>query len=157
LTLGIIIEAILFIPVLPLLFSDFEFLFGGGIILTLTLLFGIVFHFSAARISYRYFSEVPIRREETLATVTQMFDAFATVIAIEFFSYQEKHYLPEILFNTPIGAWPFLIIKLAITLLFIWAVRGLENRNLEQWLLWVVFLLGLATGTRDFLRLITKT
>ncbi len=156
-TLGIIIEAVLFIPIIPLLFAESENLFGGGIILTLTVIFGVVFHLLAKRISGQFFSDVPIRREETLATLTQMFDAFTTVIAIEFFSYQEKHYLPAILFNTPIGAWPFLIIKLGITLLFIWAVRGLENRNLEQWLLWVVFLLGLATGTRDFLRLITNT
>lgn len=156
-TLGVIIEAILFIPVIPLVFSESENIFGGGIILSLTVIFGIVFHLLAKRISNQYFSDVPIRREETLATLTQMFDAFATVIAIEFFNYQEKHYLPALLFNTPIGAWPFLIIKLSITLLFIWAVRGLENRNLEQWLLWVVFLLGLATGTRDLLRLITNT
>ena len=89
--------------------------------------------------------------------VTQMFDAFNTVIAIEFFNYQEKHYLPAILFDTPLGAWPFLALKFGVVLAFIYAVRGVESEEIQKWLLWVVFLLGLATGTRDFLRLVTNT
>ena len=89
--------------------------------------------------------------------VTQMFDGINTVIAIEFYNYQEQHYLPSILFNTPWGAWPFLIIKFVVVLIFIYAVRGIENKEMSYWLLWVVFLLGLATGTRDFFRLVTNT
>ncbi|MFX0210855.1 MAG: DUF63 family protein, partial [Candidatus Hodarchaeota archaeon] len=50
-TLGVIIEAILFIPVIPLLFSESENIFGGGIILALTAIFGIVFHLLARIIS----------------------------------------------------------------------------------------------------------
>jgi uncharacterized membrane protein len=147
----------LFIPVVFLLFTALDFLIGGGIILAITVVFGLAFNVLASKVSSQFFPEAPFRREEILATLTQMFDAFNTVIAIEFFSYQEKHYLPAIIFNTPIGSWPFLLLKLGLVLFFIWILRSLENRNLEQWLLWVVFLLGLATGTRDFLRLITNT
>jgi uncharacterized membrane protein len=155
--IGSIIEMILIIPIIPLLFSDFNLLVGGLIIILLTGLFSGSFHLSADIFSKRYLPEVPIQKEEKFAMITQMFDAFNTVIAIEFFNYQEKHYLPSILFNTAFGSWPFLLIKFGIVLMFIWAVRGLENKEIERWLLWVVFLLGLATGTRDFLRLITNT
>jgi uncharacterized membrane protein len=155
--IGVIIELFLIIPFIPLLLSDSANFLGGFVILVGTILFGLVFHFSANFFSRKMIPDAPIRREEKLAMITQMFDAINTVIAIEFFSYQEKHYLPAMMFQTPFGSWPFLFIKFGIVLLFLWALRGFENRNIERWLLWVVFLLGLATGTRDFLRLITST
>jgi uncharacterized membrane protein len=154
---GIIIEAILIIPFIPLLITSETNIFGGLFIILGTVAFGIIFHFSADLYSARFTPDAPIRRDEKLAMFTQMFDAINTVVAVEFFAYQEKHYLPAILFQTPAGSWPFLLIKFGIVALFLWALRGFENRNLERWLLWVVFLLGLATGTRDFLRLITST
>ncbi len=156
LTIGIIIEIILFFPIIFLL-TDPYYIGGGVIILVLSGIFGVLFHFIATRVSQWYLPEVIVQREEILAMITQMFDAFNTVIAIEFFNYQEKHYLPSILFNTPWGAWPFLGLKFGIVLLFIYVVRGVEQKDIQKWLLWVVFLLGLATGTRDFLRLITNT
>lgn len=156
LTIGIIIEVILFLPIVFLL-TDPYFIGGGAIILILTGIFGVLFNFTATRFSQRFIPEAIVRKEEVLAMITQMFDAFNTVIAIEFFNYQEKHYLPAILFDTPVGAWPFLILKFGVVLFFIYAVRGIENEDIQKWLLWVVFLLGLATGTRDFLRLVTNT
>lgn len=155
--IGIVIEFFLIIPFIPLLLSSQENFIGGIVILLGTGLFSIGFHYSADLYSQKMMPDVPIRREEKLAMITQMFDAINTVIAIEFFAYQEKHYLPAILFQTPFGSWPFIFLKFGIVLLFLWALRGLENRNLERWLLWIVFLLGLATGTRDFLRLMTNT
>ncbi len=154
--IGVIIESILIIPIFFLL-TDFNFIFGGTVILILTGIFGVVFHVLTVHLSQKYIPNTPIRKEEKLAMITQMFDAINTVIAIEFFGYQEKHYLPALLFNTPLGSLPFLLIKFIIVWLFIWAVRGIKKDNLERWLLWVVFLLGLATGTRDFLRLVTNT
>ncbi len=155
--IGIILEIFLLLPFVPLLISDQTNLVGGLTILVLTALFAVVFHLAADWWSQKFFSDVPIRREEKLAMITQMFDAVNTVIAIEYFSYEEKHYLPALLFQSPVGSWSFLFLKFGIVLLFLWSLRGFENRNLERWLLWVVFLLGLATGTRDFLRLITNT
>lgn len=155
-TTGCLIEIVLFIPI-PFLLTDTYYIGGGVIILLLTGIFGIFFHQSATYLTQRYLPKAIIRREEVLAMVTQMFDAFNTVIAIEFFNYQEKHYLPAILFDTPFGAWPFLVLKFGVVLAFIYTVRGVESEEIQKWLLWVVFLLGLATGTRDFLRLITKT
>ncbi|MFX0122665.1 MAG: DUF63 family protein [Candidatus Hodarchaeota archaeon] len=156
LTIGIIIEIMLFLPIVFLL-TDFYYIGGGVIILILSGSFGILFHITATLFTRKYIPDAIIQKEEVLAMITQMFDAFNTVIAIEFFNYQEKHYLPAILFNTPFGAWPFLILKFGVVLFFIYAVRGFENKELQKWLLWVVFLLGLATGTRDFLRLVTNT
>jgi uncharacterized membrane protein len=154
---GIVIEALLIIPFVPLLITTEVNMFGGLIIILGTVVFGIIFHYSADLYSAKFTSGAPIRREEKLAMITQMFDAINTVVAIEFFTYQEKHYLPAMLFQTPAGSWPFLLIKFGVVALFLWALRGFENRNIERWLLWVVFLLGLATGTRDFLRLVTNT
>jgi len=156
-TIGIGISLLLFIPIFPLLIIQPGFFEGGFVILLLTGLFAFSFIWIAKIVSNRYIPNSSIRFEESSAMITQMFDAFNTVIAIEFFGYQEKHYLPSILFEGSFGSWPFLIIKFTIVLLFIWAVRGFENENIEKWLLWVVFLLGLATGTRDFLRLVTGT
>lgn len=156
LTIGITIEIILFLPIIFLL-NDLHYIGGGAIILLFTVIFGFLFYLAATHLSQRYFPETIVQREEILAMVTQMFDGINTVIAIEFFNYQEQHYLPSILFNTPWGAWPFLIIKFVVVLLFIYAVRGIENKEMSNWLLWVVFLLGLATGTRDFFRLVTNT
>lgn len=156
-TAGIIIEVILIIPFIPLLIENQTNLIGGVVIILGSIFFGVIFYYAGTMYSQKFIPEKPIRFDEKLAVITQMFDAINTVVAIEFFEYQEKHYLPAILFQSPMGSWPFLGIKLFIVLLFLWAVRGFENRNLERWLLWVVFLLGLATGTRDFLRLITNT
>ncbi|MHA2224298.1 MAG: DUF63 family protein [Candidatus Hodarchaeales archaeon] len=156
LTVGIIIEIILIIPIIFLL-NDPYYIGGGIIILFLTGIFGILFIVITAFFSRRYFPDKKLQMEEITAMVTQMFDAFNTVIALEFYYYQEQHYLPSFLFNTPWGAWPFLIIKFGVVLLFIYAVRGIENKEVSKWLLWVVFMLGLATGTRDFLRLMTNT
>ena len=153
---GVIIEAILVIPFIPLLLTTDINVLGGFFIMLGTILFGIIFHYGADLYSRRFISNSSIRRIEKLAMIGQMFDAICTVVAIQFFNYQEKHYLPSILFQTPAGSWPFLIIKFGVVALFLWAVRGFEDRNVEGWLLWVVFLLGFATGTRDFLRLLTN-
>ena len=155
--IGIVVEMFLIIPFIPLLIEDQTNMLGGLSIIILTALFAILFHYAADWWSQKFFPDVPIRREEKLAMITQMFDATNTVIAIEFFAYEEKHYLPALLFQSPVGSWSFLFIKFGIVLFFLWSLRGFENRNLERWLLWVVFLLGLATGTRDFLRLMTNT
>jgi uncharacterized membrane protein len=155
-TIGCLFEIVLFLPI-PFLLTDLHYIVGGLSILLLSSIFGILFHLSATRLTHYYLPNMIIRREDVLAMVTQMFDAFNTVIAIEFFNYQEKHYLPAILFDTPLGAWPFLILKFVVVLVFIYAVRGIESDEIQKWLLWVVFLLGLATGTRDFLRLVTNT
>ena len=155
--IGIVVEIVLILPFIPLLVEDQSNMIGGLAIVLTTTLFAVLFHYSADWFSQKFYPDVPIRREEKLAMITQMFDATNTVIAIEFFAYEEKHYLPAILFQSPVGSWSFLFIKFGIVLFFLWSLRGFENRNLERWLLWVVFLLGLATGTRDFLRLITNT
>ena len=154
---GIVLEAILIFPFIPLLLTAEINILGGLSIILGAFLFAIIFHYSADLYSKRFAPEAPIRREEKLAMITQMFDAINTVVAIEFFAYQEKHYLPAILFQTPAGSWPFLLVKFGVVSLFLWTLRGFEDRNIERWLLWVVFLLGLATGTRDFLRLVTNT
>lgn len=156
-TTGIMIESVLIIPFIPLIIEDQTNLIGGMLIILGSILFGVIFYYTGTYYSHKFLPEKPIRLDEKLAVITQMYDAINTVVAIQFFDYQEKHYLPAILFQSPMGSWPFLGIKLVIVLFFLWAVRGLENRKLERWLLWVVFLLGLATGTRDFLRLITNT
>ncbi|MHA1971412.1 MAG: DUF63 family protein [Candidatus Hodarchaeales archaeon] len=154
---GAVIETFLFVPFIPLLLVEPGFIEGGFIIILASITFAFLFHFVADLYSRKYLEHAPFIMEEKAAVITQMFDAFNTVIAIEFFDYQEKHYLPSMIFNTPLGAWPFLLIKLIVVLFFIWAIRGLDNDDVKKWLLWVVFLLGLATGTRDFLRLVTGT
>ncbi len=154
---GGVIQIYLTLPIIPLLLSSETNLIGGSLILITSIIFAILFHYGSNLFSKRFLVGNPIRLEEKLAMITQMYDALNTVIAIQFFNYQEKHYLPALLFNTPLEAYPFLGIKFIIVIFFLWALRGFENKNIENWLLWVVFLLGLATGTRDLLRLLTNT
>ena len=99
--------------------------------------------------------------ENIIVLAAQMFDASATVISITYFDYGEKHVIPNFLFSE-LGTWTFWIAKFVIVFSTLLLMDNLldeteREREVRSWLKWVIFLLGLATGSRDTLRLITDT
>jgi uncharacterized membrane protein len=88
-----------------------------------------------------------------------MLDASATFTALQWFSYGEKHVVPNFLIGlsgTPAVMFPLKAIVMAIVIyaLSVELKPDLERNRLIQALIWIAILvLGLAPGTRDLLRL----
>ena len=89
-----------------------------------------------------------------LVALAQMFDATATYVAIEFFGYYEKHVLPSFLINvfSPVSFIFVKIIGIVIILFLIDKSKG--DKEFNNFLKLIIGILGLGTGTRDFLRLL---
>ncbi|RLG18934.1 hypothetical protein DRN75_00500 [Nanoarchaeota archaeon] len=88
-----------------------------------------------------------------LAIAAQMFDASATFISIQFFGYVEKHVLPTFLINL-LGPWAMFALKLAVVLPIIYIINKETKNSLARGLKITIMILGMATGIRDFIRLI---
>ncbi|MFW9993084.1 MAG: DUF63 family protein [Candidatus Odinarchaeota archaeon] len=87
----------------------------------------------------------------------QMWDSIATFISINYFGYTEQNLLPEFLI-ADLGMWFFFTAKLIIvSAAVIMLDRWWDEENQRNWIKWLIYVLGLATGTRNFLRLITLT
>jgi len=88
-----------------------------------------------------------------------MLDASATFTALQWFSYGEKHVVPNFLIGlsgTPAVMFPLkaIVIAIVIYVLSVELKPDLERNRLMQALIWIAILvLGLAPGTRDLLRL----
>lgn len=87
-------------------------------------------------------------------TLAQMFDATATFVAIQFFGFYEKHVLPSFLINifSPIS---FIFVKIiGVVVILLLLDRFKEDREFNNFLKLIIGILGLGTGTRDFLQLL---
>lgn len=86
--------------------------------------------------------------------LAHMFDASATFISIDLFGYGEQHFLPDFLIKITGTALVMFPLKLAILVPVIYIVhKHSENKNLRNFLLLVIFLLGLVPALRDILRI----
>lgn len=92
-----------------------------------------------------------------LATAAQMFDATSTYVAIQYFGYYEQHFIPSIFINifSPASFIFLKIIGIVVILLLIDKFKG--DREFNNYLKLIIGILGLGTGTRDFLRLLALT
>jgi len=167
---GLLTEIMFLFPLLKIM--EPEGILGGLMITTATALFTLLFlsirylHTSVYKLTDQ--DNVFLKKlsqafslENILVLMTQMFDASATVISIMFFQYGEKHIIPDFLFST-IGTWVFWPVKFLIVFITLQLMDTLltdseTELEVKSWLKWIVFLLGLATGTRDTLRLMTQT
>lgn len=94
--------------------------------------------------------------QNRLVTISQMFDATTTFVAINFFGYAEKHVLPTFFIIFTGEPFSFVFVKLvAVVLILIGIDRFSKDENFNNYLKLWVGLLALATGTRDLLRLIS--
>ena len=92
-----------------------------------------------------------------LVTLAQMFDANATFVALQFFGYYEQHVVPSFFINifSPVSFIFLKVVAIAVILVLIDRSKG--DREFNNFLKLMIGILGLATGTRDFLRLLALT
>ncbi len=112
----------------------------------LTLLFIVLF--SVPRLLYR---KVLLNPSEWLTLFSQTYDGFITFLGVTFYGYLEEHVLPRFIFNY-LPTSTFIFLKAAVTLAVIYFLR--EYGKQGKFLLAAIFVLGLATGTRNFLRIL---
>jgi uncharacterized membrane protein len=86
----------------------------------------------------------------------QMFDANTTFVSLQFFNYQEQHVVPNIFINLfGLGPITFIGLKLvAVVTLLIVIDKYCEDKEFANYLKLIVTILGVATGLRDFTRLV---
>jgi uncharacterized membrane protein len=91
---------------------------------------------------------------ENLAILSVHFlDATATVVALSLFGYMEQHVVPRMLFPF-MGPYAMFILKAVVVLPALWAIdRYGEDGKFKKFLKIVVFILGMAPGVRNVIRL----
>ena len=89
-----------------------------------------------------------------LVTAAQMFDATATYVALQYFGYYEQHVVPSIFINifSPISFIFLKVVGIVTILLLLDRFKG--DKEFNNYLKLIIGILGLGTGTRDFLRLL---
>ncbi len=92
--------------------------------------------------------------ENITVSSIQVFDAVVTYVSITFFGYSEQHVLPTFLINlfTPLS---FVFLKVVAVISFLLLIdKFSDDKELNSYLKLIVGILGAATGSRDFLRLL---
>lgn len=93
----------------------------------------------------------------------QMFDSTITFVALTFFGqgvlegfgFYEQHVVPTFIINL-FGPFSFIIVKLiAVVAVLLFIDRFSDDREFNNYLKLIIGILGLATGTRDLLALLT--
>jgi len=98
---------------------------------------------------------IPWKIENKLATAAQMFDANVTFISLYFFGYFEQHVLPNYIINLFGHVYSFVIVKFIAVVSILYLIdRFSDDKEINTYIKMIIAILALATGTRDFLRLI---
>ena len=98
---------------------------------------------------------LPWSLENKLAIFAQMFDANTTFVSLYFFGYSEQHVLPNFLINLTGHIYSFVIVKFVAVISILYLIDNFsEDKQLNNFIKLIIFILGMATGLRDFLRLI---
>ncbi len=148
-----IIGAIAALPFLLIGLLHFSVLSGFAFILLLAAAITTIVFFAFKKLKNKLLES----KLNLLALFSQMLDASATFTALQFYACSEQHFVPAFLIQN-IGAWSFVIVKLAITLLILKYVdKEIKNPNLSGFVKIVIAILGFATGTRDLLTVAVGT
>ena len=84
---------------------------------------------------------------------SQMLDGSATFLGISFLGYWEMHVIPRLLISI-FGAWIMLLLKVIVFSAVLYILDSVEeNRELVNFVKFVLIVLGLAPGLRDALRM----
>jgi uncharacterized membrane protein len=84
---------------------------------------------------------------------SHLLDACSAFVATEFFGYFEQHVLTGFLMSV-FGNWVIIPAKIFVVWLVLWLIDTYsKDSNFNNWLKLVIFILGLALGTRNTLRL----
>ncbi len=82
-----------------------------------------------------------------------VFDASTTFTGIQFYNYWEQHVLPSFLIDIA-GPWIMFPIKIAIVALAVYIAKDIEDESTTNFLKLVIFVLGMAPGTRNLSRIV---
>ncbi|MBI4173772.1 MAG: DUF63 family protein [Candidatus Aenigmarchaeota archaeon] len=105
----------------------------------------------SARISTKGFFTVP----NAGIILAHFLDASATYIAITQFGYGEQHFLPRFFFES-LGVWSFFLLKPLVIVPILWYLdkdAKEQDKAFIAFLKIAIFILGIAPGLRDSLRL----
>lgn len=135
----------IFFTAISLLYINIVNYYGAFLVLLFLLPWILIFRFVKWDLANR------------LVTLTQMFDATTTYVAIKYFGYFEQHVVPTYFINLfgPVSFIPLKLIGIVVALILIDKLS--EDRQFSNWLKLCIAILGGATGTRDFVRLIGLT
>jgi len=96
-----------------------------------------------------------LTKTNTVVLKAQMFDAVNTFVAIQYFNAWEQHVLPSF-FIQNYGTWTMLPLKfIVIGVVLLGIDKYSENAYEKKYLKLIVATIGLATGLRDFLQILT--
>jgi uncharacterized membrane protein len=93
--------------------------------------------------------------ENKIVTLVHLFDATTTFVSLQFFGYYEQHVLPTALINA-LGPFSFIVLKVvAIVAMLVIIDRFSNDKDFNNYIKLIIGILGAATGTRDFISLLS--
>ena len=148
-TEGIVLAVLNFI----FFFSKLKFtnLFYGFLIVLFAVLSSLAVYFVAKKLKAIWLTE----KISFLPVATHLFDASATFVAVDFLGALEKHPLPRLLTNFTGSAVVMYALKLAVLLPAVYLIsKEIKDKELKNFTLVMIALLGFALGFRDLLTMI---
>ncbi len=95
-----------------------------------------------------------LSRENCCVISAHIFDSTTTFVGVDFYGYVEQHFLPRFLIGLTGTAAVMYPLKLTAVLLFLFIIDfGVKSKLVRKGLKLSAFILGLATGTRNLLRI----
>jgi uncharacterized membrane protein len=95
--------------------------------------------------------------ENKIVSLIHIFDATTTFVAINYFGYYEMHVLPTFLMGI-FGPFSFVLLKaFVVTAILILIDKYCKDKKFKNYLKLIMAILGAATGSRDFLRMLALT
>jgi len=92
--------------------------------------------------------------ENKIVSFIHIFDATTTFVSIKYFSYSELHVLPNLIIAS-FTPFSFVLLKVfAVCTILILIDRYCKEREFKNYLKLIIAVLGMATGTRDFFRML---
>jgi len=110
-------------------------------------------HTKSLKDKYRSVHERLLSNENIAILSAHFLDASATVVALVYFGYVEQHVVPRMLFPL-FGPYAMFLLKIVVVLPALWIIdRYAEDPQMAKFLKIVVFILGMAPGLRNLVRL----
>lgn len=104
---------------------------------------------TATAVLWQVFPRVLASKENKTVVFSQLLDASATAVALEFYGYSEQHVVSGLL--TSVSPWLFFVVKACLVIGALYMINN--EKNEWNWLLKIaVMTLGLGPGTRDLAR-----
>jgi len=143
---GLLLAVVNFVAVAGKL--RFENLLFGAAIIALAIIATLALYFVFKKLNWTWAT----RKTAFLPFPAHMLDASATFIAVDFLGATEKHPLPQLASGFVGTAAIMFLLKLFVLIPAVWLLdKEIKNKNLRNYLLISIAVLGLAEGLRDLL------